>query len=150
MADWHIRFLELAKHISSWSKDPSTKVGAVIVDPKTKKVIGIGYNGFPRKVEDKLERYNDRDLKLKLVCHAELNAILNANGPVDGCSIYVYPTMMNPASCPECSKSIVQSGIKNLFYYKNKNTNPKWEELENYSKIILEEGDVNCTEIEHV
>ncbi len=146
MNKWHNRFLELAKHVSSWSKD-NTKVGAVVVHPNTKKVIGLGYNGFPRFVADDPDRYSDRDTKLKFVCHAELNAILNANGTVDGCDIYVYPTMMNPASCPECSKAIVQSGIRSLYYYKNDKTNPKWDELAKYSKIILSEGRVHCVEI---
>lgn len=146
MNKWHNRFLELAKHVSSWSKD-TTKVGAVVVEPNTKKVIGLGYNGFPRFVNDDPTRYSDRDTKLKFVCHAELNAILNSNGPVAGCDIYVYPTMMKPASCPECAKAIVQSGIKTLYYYKNDNTNPKWVELEKFSKTILSEGRVHCVEV---
>jgi dCMP deaminase len=146
MNKWHNRFLQLAKHISSWSKD-TTQVGAVIVNPDTKKIIGLGYNGFPRFVNDDPERYNDRETKLKFVCHAELNAILNANGPVDGCSIYVYPTMMKPASCPECSKALVQAGIRLLYYYENDNTNPKWAELEKFSKAILREGRVHCIEV---
>lgn len=145
---WHNRFLELAKHVSSWSKD-TTKVGAVVVEPNTKKVVGLGYNGFPRFVNDDPARYSDRDTKLKFVCHAELNAILNANGPVSGCDIYVYPTMMNPAACPECAKAIVQSGIKTLYYYKNVNTNPKWVELEKFSKAILSEGRVHCVEVKN-
>jgi dCMP deaminase len=148
MNKWHNRFLELAKHVSSWSKD-TTQVGAVIVEPYTKKVVGLGYNGFPRGVNDDPSRYTDRDTKLKFVCHAELNAILNANGPVAGCDIYVYPTMMNPASCPECSKAIVQSGIKTLYYYKNNNVNSKWKELEMFSETILKEGRVHCIEVEN-
>jgi dCMP deaminase len=136
----------LAKHIASWSKD-TTQVGSVIINPVTNHVVSLGYNGFPRGVDDTSERYSDRDTKLKLVCHAELNAILNSNTPVRGCDIYVYPTMMNPASCPDCSKAIVQSGIRRLYYYSNKNTNPKWEELESFSKIILNEGGIQCIEV---
>lgn len=148
MTKWHNRFLELAKHVSSWSKD-TTKVGAVIVQPETKKVVGMGYNGFPRFVNDDPERYADRDTKLKFVCHAELNAILNANGPVAGCDIYVYPTMMKPAACPECSKAIVQSGIRTLYYYKNDDTSPKWVELEKFSNAILTEGRVHYVEVKN-
>jgi len=143
---WHTRFLELAKHVSSWSKD-TTKVGAVIVQPDTKKVVGLGYNGFPRYVDDDPTRYSNRDTKLKFVCHAELNAILNANGPVAGCDIYVYPTMMKPAACPECSKAIVQSGIRTLYYYDVDNTSERWKKEEEFSRAILGEGRVACIEI---
>src|SRR5664280_2545750 len=86
---WHIRFLDLAKHIAQWSKDPKTKVGAVIVD-EDNIILGIGYNGFPRGVQDYSERYNDRDTKLKYVVHAELNAILNTNRSVKDATIYVW------------------------------------------------------------
>ena len=103
MDKWNQRFLNLAKHVSSWSKDPSTKVGAVIADPETKIVVGMGYNGFPRFVDDTEERYNDRPTKYKFVVHAELNAILNSNKSVRGCEIYIYPTLMKPNCCPECA-----------------------------------------------
>jgi len=102
---WDNRFMALARHIAMWSKDPSTKVGAVIVDEK-RRVIGHGYNGFPRGVEDSDERYSDREVKYKHVVHAELNAILNSRGGVEGCTLY---TTLEP--CTECAKAIIQSGI---------------------------------------
>ncbi len=68
MADWNKRFLDLAEHVASWSKDPSTKVGAVVVDEK-KRVVSLGYNGFPRGVLDIDSRYNDRDTKHLFVAH---------------------------------------------------------------------------------
>ena len=139
---WDKRFLELAKHISSWSKD-KTKVGAVIVDPTTNQVVSMGYNGFPRGVDDTEERINDRDTKLKLTCHAELNAILSANRSVRGCWIYVYPTLMVPNSCPECSKAIVQSGLSAVIGYKREKIEARWAELEEFSRIILQEGYVS-------
>lgn len=142
---WHVRFLELAKHVSEWSKD-TTKVGAIIADPDTHQVLGIGYNGFPRNVEDLSERYKDNELKLKLVVHAEVNAILNAKS-AKGAYMYVYPTFMMPASCPECAKLIVQSGIKRLYYYRTESISEKWQDLAKYSRIILEEGGVNCIKI---
>jgi dCMP deaminase len=139
---WYIRYLELAKHISSWSKD-TTKVGAVIADPKTNRIISVGYNGFPRGVSDTEDRYVERDTKYNLVCHAELNAILNADQSVRGCDIYIYPTMMFPPACPECSKAIVQSGIKRVFGYTNDDLNDRWQNLARYSDIILNEGGVD-------
>lgn len=106
MNKWDNRFLEMAEFVAGWSKDPSTKVGAVIVDDK-KRVISVGYNGFPRGVDDAEMRYDDRPLKYKFVCHAERNAIDNSPMKVDGCNLYctLFP-------CAECAKTIIQTGIK--------------------------------------
>lgn len=108
MTKWHKRFLELARHVADWSKDPRTKVGSVIVDSKNR-VVSLGYNGFPRGVLDIDERYDDRDVKLKYVCHAERNALDNSPHSVEGCTLYA--TYM---PCNECAKSIIQRGIKTV------------------------------------
>lgn len=97
--------MALAEHVSQWSKDPSTKVGAVIVNDR-RIVVAIGYNGFPRGVSDDPERYADRPTKYSFVVHAEMNAILNATEDVRGCTLYV-----TLAPCNECTKLVVQSGI---------------------------------------
>lgn len=107
---WDTRFLEVAKLIASWSKDPSTQVGAVIV--KDRHIVSTGYNGFPMGVRDLKERYLDRETKLSLCVHAEQNAILRASGESRGSTIYVYP--LGP--CTECCKSIIQSGIVRVAY----------------------------------
>jgi dCMP deaminase len=86
---WNERFLELAKHVASWSKDPSTQVGAIIVDPETRVVLGMGYNGFPRGVDDHPDRYANRELKYSLVVHAEANAILEAGKTCNGATLFV-------------------------------------------------------------
>jgi dCMP deaminase len=111
MADWDKRFLDLADHIAQWSKDPRTKVGAVIVDEK-KRVVSVGYNGFPRGVADLESRYDDRPTKHLFVAHAERNALDNAPLQVDGCTLYV-PLI----PCNECAKSIIQSGIHRVVSY---------------------------------
>ena len=105
---WDKRFLDLAEHVSQWSKDPRTKVGAVIVDDK-KRVVSIGYNGFPRGVSDSVDRYEDRPTKHLFVAHAERNALDNAPLSVEGCTIYspLFP-------CNECAKSIIQKGIRRV------------------------------------
>lgn len=108
MGKWADRFLELAEHIGEWSHDPRTKVGAVIVDDKNR-VVSIGYNGFPRGVLDKEDRYNDRPTKHLFVCHAERNALDNAPLSVEGCTMYV-PLL----PCNECAKSIIQCGISRV------------------------------------
>lgn len=103
---WRERFLTMAEHIAGWSKDPSTKVGAVIVNDK-RIIMGVGYNGFPRGVDDSPEAYENRELKHRMVVHAEANAILNARGSVEGCTLYVSPL----PPCAECAKLIIQAGI---------------------------------------
>lgn len=111
MADWNKRFLDLAEHVASWSKDPRTKVGAVIVDEK-KRVVSLGYNGFPRGVLDFDSRYDDRDIKHLFVAHAERNALDNAPLMVDRCTLYV-----SLLPCNECAKSIIQKGIIKVVTY---------------------------------
>src|SRR4030095_6132808 len=85
---WHIRFMELARHVATWSRDPSTQTGSVIVDPETKRVRSMGYNGFPRGVKDTEERYADRPTKYKMIVHCEANALMNADLSVRGCILY--------------------------------------------------------------
>lgn len=143
---WDIRFLELAEFYAQWSKDPSTKVGAIIVD-RDRIVCGMGFNGFPRGVKDTTKRYADRELKYKLVVHAELNSILNASGSVRNCSIYVWPTLMVPAVCPECCKSVIQSGIKRVVSWKGE-TQPRWQEQAHISEMMLHEAGVAMLQID--
>ena len=88
--DWNKWFLGLAEYVSTASKDPSTKVGAVIVDDE-RRVVSLGYNGLPRGVDDTEERLNNRDLKYRIIVHAERNSLLFARGSVKGCTIYTYP-----------------------------------------------------------
>ena len=111
-AIWDERFLELAKHIAQWSKDPSTKVGAVIVRPN-RTIASVGYNGFPRGVIDDDARLNDRPYKYAMTVHAEANAILSANERIDGCTLYVTP--LTP--CSSCASMIIQSGITRVVAY---------------------------------
>lgn len=105
---WEKRFIGLAKNVSEWSRDPSTKVGAVITT-NDNRILSLGYNGFPRGVKDLPERYSDRNFKLKLVCHAERNALDNAHFDVTGATLYA--TLF---TCNECAKSIIQRGIKKV------------------------------------
>ena len=102
---WDKYFMGMAEYVSSISKDPSTKVGAVIMRPD-KTVASMGYNGFPRGVLDTESRYANREEKYKLVVHAEANAIVAAHSPVVGMTLYctLFP-------CCECAKLIIQSGI---------------------------------------
>lgn len=102
---WDTRFMALAALIGSWSKDPSTRVGAVIVDGR--RIVSVGFNGFAAGVVDSAERYGDRDTKLKMILHAEDNAILFARRSVVGCTIYTHPF----PPCAHCAARIIQAGI---------------------------------------
>lgn len=143
---WDRRFLQLAEVVASWSKD-QTKVGAVIVNPATKAIVGMGYNGFPRGVEDRPDRINIREEKYKFTAHAELNAILNAGQSVRGYHIYVVPTMMVPNSCPECAKAIIQAGITEVYGWSEENLTDRWQDLAKYSKAMFDEAGVKCFQI---
>jgi len=107
LTKWDIRFLNLAKHWSTFSKDPSTKCGCVIA--RGSEELGFGYNGFPECIEDKLEWYEDRSIKYPCVIHSEGNAIKKAvrHGRLDGTTCYTYPC----APCGECAKELVNWGI---------------------------------------
>ena len=117
--EWNKWFIGLAQYISTASKDPSTKVGAVIVD-EDRRVVSLGYNGLPRGVVDSEDRLNNRDLKYKIVVHAERNALLFARESIKGCTIYTYPMM----PCSVCASMIIQSGIKKVIAPKS--DNPRW------------------------
>jgi len=107
---WQARFIKLAEEISTWSKDPSSRVGAVIVRPD-RTIASIGFNGFPRGVEDTQERIANRDTKLLFTIHAEMNAILSAKEPLKDYSIFVWPFQ----PCAHCAASVIQSGIKEVY-----------------------------------
>lgn len=103
---WDTWFVNLARYISTASKDPSTQTGAVIVD-NTRRVISTGYNGFPMGVDDHPERYANRELKYKMIVHCERNALLFAREALHGCCLYTWPFM----SCSVCAAMVIQSGI---------------------------------------
>ena len=135
---WKKRFLKLSKEISTWSKDPSTKVGALIIS-EDKNIISTGYNGFPRDIEDTEERLNNRELKYKFVLHAEMNCILNAlyNGrSVKDCILFVHGL----PPCSECTKSIIQAGIKKVITDSKATDN--WKESLKLSLEMLKEANV--------
>lgn len=102
--------MEIALRVSTWSKDPSTQVGAVIVNER-KQIVGIGFNGFPRGVEDKEEMYADRDIKLLYVCHAERNALDNCLIDLHDQNTTLYCTFF---PCTDCAKGIIQRGVRRV------------------------------------
>lgn len=104
---WDHYFMELAKHVATASRDPSTRSGAVIVRPD-KTVASLGYNGFPRGIADDPARYADRDVKYSMVIHSEMNAILNHAGErLRGYTLFQYPFI----PCDRCCVHVIQAGI---------------------------------------
>lgn len=121
---WVARFGGLAKEVASWSKDPSSQVGAVIVRPD-RTVASVGFNGFPRGVEDNSFLIENRDAKLLRTIHAELNAILAAKEPLVGYSLFVWPFQ----PCSNCAAVIIQSGIKEVYCpYNDHLAQERWSE----------------------
>ena len=132
MADWNKRFIDLAKHIAEWSKDKSTKVGAVIAT-KDNVIVSIGYNGFARGLDDNKPERHERPAKYMFTEHAESNAILNATrtgATLKGCTIYL-PWF----TCSSCARAIIQVGIDTIVCKKPDISDPRWGE---HFKIALE------------
>jgi len=137
---WDEFFLKHCYLAATRSKDGKTKIGAVLV--KDKRIISSGYNGFPAKVRDLPERYENREEKYKFICHAEFNACIfcakNGVNP-SGASLYC---MSIP--CGECAKAAIQIGVSEVIHHTLwPNMGPKWEESIKYTKIMFEEAGIS-------
>jgi dCMP deaminase len=120
---WDHRFMELARVISTWSKDRSTKVGCVIVGVD-RELRSSGFNGFPRRVDDEIDERHQRPAKYAWTEHAERNAIYNAarlGVSLQGCTMYLpwFP-------CMDCARAIVQCGIAELVAIEPNVEDPRW------------------------
>lgn len=107
---WDVRFLRLAHEVAKWSKDPSTKVGCILV--KDKKVISMGYNGFPAGISDDLSRLEDRSTKYEMTVHAEVNAVTNA--ALHGLSTAGSTAYVTFSPCSRCAAVLVNAGISTV------------------------------------
>ena len=137
LSKWDLRFIQVAEQVAEWSKDPGTKVGAVLVSDR--RIIATGYNGFPQNISDSFERYADREVKLAYTVHAEVNAILNAakNGsPTDCSTLYVtFPP------CVACSTAVIQAGVTRVVLPALSTAPERWVKsfLEGH-KLMIEAG----------
>lgn len=137
MTDWDERYLNLAQHISTWSKDPSRKIGAVVVGDGGQ-ILSIGYNGFPRGIKDD-ERLHNRETKYPLVVHAEMNAIYNAtlNGiSLRGSTLYVWGLPV----CSDCARGVIQVGIKRVIMNFTEDQIGHWHDHWNLTKDMFDEA----------
>lgn len=135
MTDWNQRFLSLAEHIAQWSKDPSTQVGAVIVDP-CRRIVSTGYNGLPQGVDDTDNRLHTREIKYEMIVHGEINAILFAKQDLLGSTLYTWPFM----PCSRCAGIVIQSGIKTVVAPLN--DSPRWKDSFQLSQTMFAEAGV--------
>jgi dCMP deaminase len=136
---WVARFTDLAEEVSTWSKDSSSRVGAVIVRPD-RTIASVGFNGFPRGVEDRPDRIANRDTKLLFTIHAEMNAILSAKEPLKGYSIFVWPFQ----PCAHCAASIIQAGIKEVYCPSNAHLDSyeRWKDSFKAALQMFDEAEV--------
>lgn len=135
------RYLGLAFHVAAWSKDPSTKVGCVVVG-KNRRQIAIGYNGFPEGIADTEERLNDRPTKYRLTQHAERNAVDNATFDLTGATLV---TTLHP--CVECAKSILSKGIATVVTTPAPIREP-WKQSAEWAAELFKEAGVEVVVIE--
>jgi len=136
---WNIRWMDMCKLISTWSKDRSRQTGAVIVDERNV-LVSIGWNGFPRNINDYLHERHERPAKYKWTEHAERNAIYNAaaNGhPTKNCTMYLpwYP-------CADCARAIIQSGITKIVCVEPDWNDHIWAENFKVVKEMLDESEI--------
>src|SRR5208282_1013607 len=132
---WDRRYLQVARLVSSFSKDPSTKTGAVIVRPD-RSIASMGYNGFAAGVVDSPDRLNNREVKYKMVVHCERNAIIFAQQNLRGSTLYTWPFM----SCAPCAGMVIQAGITRCVAPRN--NNPRWVSDFEISKTMFSEANV--------
>ena len=164
-AKWHRHYLQLALLCATMSKDPSTQVGAVLVNPRTNAVISTGFNGLPRGIADTPARLQDRDAKLALVVHAELNAILNAarssSGSTEGATLYIaacearssaqdealpVPPWGGPP-CVRCTVHVINAGITQIISYPRKAVPSRWAADLDQAQALLQEAGVAYIEV---
>lgn len=142
MSEWGSYFLNIAEAVAQKSKDPSTKVGAVIVRPD-KTIASVGYNGFPRGFNDDPKLYSDREYKYAHTIHAEMNAILFAREPLDGYVLYTYPFM----PCSNCALHVAQAGITTVVAPKaDPEREERWKESFDKTRKIFRELGVGLVE----
>lgn len=140
MSKWDNRFNEMAKLVASWSKDTNTKVGAVVVD-KDKIVLSMGYNGFPRGCDDKIESRYEKPAKYLYTEHAERNCVYHAarhGVSLKDCTIHctMFP-------CCDCARAIIQAGITEVVAPEPDVNHEKWGESFRVSLLMFEESNVN-------
>lgn len=140
LSRWEAFGMAQAKMVAALSKDPSTQVGAYISSPDHRP-ISFGFNGFPRGIADDARLYT-RELKYDMIIHAEMNALLNANGSVKDGTLYMYPML----PCSRCAVMLIQAGIKKV-YAPMALSQDRWQAEMNLTRNLFEEAGIGYFEI---
>lgn len=151
---WDDAFLKQALAWASLSKDPNTQVGAIIVGPD-REVRATGFNGFPRGIIDMPDRLADREIKNRLMVHAERNAICNAariGVPLKGCTLYLAATddsgmVWGGPPCTACTIEIIQAGVVGIVSFPLKSVPSKWHGDLAFSRGLLTEVGMDYREV---
>ena len=141
------KYLEIANAISKFSKDPSTKVGAIAINDKGI-ILSTGYNGFPRGVNDDAARYENREVKYKLISHAEQNLVAQAayaGHSLRGSTVFLSGLF----PCSSCAKSLIQAGVSTIIS-PPPDKNDRWKDDAEWSKILLDEAQVETIYVEEI
>ncbi|MFH5926638.1 deoxycytidylate deaminase [Roseomonas xinghualingensis] len=137
LTHWDERYLGLAAHIRHWSKDPRGRVGAVIVAPELNRIVATGFNGFPTRIEDDMDRLSDKPTKLEMMVHAEQSALLFAGREARGCTLYV----VGKPVCNHCAVLSIQSGIRRVVAAAPRNgTRSEWDRRGHVSARLFSEA----------
>ena len=145
---WDEYFIDIADVVRKKSKDPSSKIGAVIVGPD-REVISTGYNGFPRGIDEEDQTRWERPIKYEFVSHAEANAVFNAarvGVSLKGATLYLVGFGPPTLPCTECSKAIIQAGIVRVVGHGYKPMQAGWEESCEFAGNLLAEAGVEFCE----
>jgi dCMP deaminase len=146
---WDRKYLKLALHVAGWSKDPSTKVGAVLVGD-TNEVISLGFNGPPRGVNDDVPERWERPLKYQFCEHSERNAVFNAarsGVSTMGSTVYIasYPEKFGP--CDNCCRAIIQAGICRVVTEPPRGDIERWKDSFKVGQEMLAEAGVEVSQV---
>lgn len=137
--------MDMAELVASWSKDPSTKVGAVLVSGRS--VLGIGYNGFPKGCLDFPSIYENREEKYRRVVHAEVNALLNAQGRNKDDELSLYSTL---CPCSACAAMMINYGVRSVYCpVPTSDQLTRWGPSFESTKSMFKEADVKMWFLPH-
>ena len=151
---WDRHFLQLALDHARMSKDPATRVGSIIVGPD-REIRSAGFNGLPRGIADTRERLHDRDTKLRMIVHGEMNAILAAARvgiPMKGCTLYLAATddtgrTWGGSPCSRCVVEIIQAGITEIVSLPVKPVPSRWHDDIRFAAGLLDEAGIHYREV---